>query len=97
VTVHEETIIPSRAKLLQNYPNPFHPSSTIEYHLPAKAFVTLKVYNLLGQEVATLVNQKQEAGSYQVQFDGRGLASGMYFYRLQAGDFVDTKKLLLLK
>jgi hypothetical protein len=89
--------LPTVVSLFQNYPNPFNPATTIQYSLPAKVFVTLRVYNILGQEIATPVNKEQEFGSYQVQFDGRDLSSGVYFYRLQAGDFVDTKKLLLLK
>ncbi|MCZ6774902.1 MAG: T9SS type A sorting domain-containing protein, partial [Ignavibacteria bacterium] len=88
---------PATFRLEQNYPNPFNPSTTIRYQLPKDVYVTLKVYNLLGQEVATLVNEEKGAGSYHVEFDGEGLASGMYLYRIQAGDFVDTKRLLLLK
>jgi hypothetical protein len=83
--------------LLQNYPNPFNPSTTIEFSLPRSGYVMLQVFNILGQVVATLVNEEKEARSYQVQFDGTGLASGVYFYRMMAGQYVATKKLLLLK
>jgi photosystem II stability/assembly factor-like uncharacterized protein len=83
--------------LAQNYPNPFNPSTTIHYALPHTSFVTLTVYNALGQQVAQLVNEQQQAGYHDVVFRGDGLASGVYFYRIQAGDFVSVKKLLLLK
>ena len=85
--------------LQQNYPNPFNPSTEINYQIPAKGFVTLKVYDMLGNEVATLVNEWQEAGSYNAQFttSGKQLASGMYFYTLTAGKFTDTKKFILMK
>jgi len=83
--------------LLQNYPNPFNPSTTIRYALPARAHVTLSVFNTLGQIVATLVNGLQDAGSHEVKFDGSGLSSGVYFYRIRAGAFVETKRLVLLK
>jgi hypothetical protein len=84
-------------ELFQNFPNPFNPSTTIRYVLPHASHVTLKVYNTLAQEVATLVNETKPAGVYTVQFDAAGLASGVYFYRLQAGDFVHTKRLIVLK
>jgi photosystem II stability/assembly factor-like uncharacterized protein len=90
------TAIPRAYQLNQNYPNPFNPSTTIRYGLPQKSQVTLKVYNTLGQLVTTLVNGEQGAGYHEVRFDGSNLASGVYFYRLQAGNFVQTKKLLLL-
>jgi photosystem II stability/assembly factor-like uncharacterized protein len=90
-------LLPSGIRLAQNYPNPFNPSTTIRYELPHAGHVTLKVYNTLGQEVATLVNETKPAGSYTVQFDAGGLASGVYFYRLQAGDFVQAKKLVVLR
>ena len=88
---------PKEFKLEQNYPNPFNPTTTIQYQLPQDARVTLKIYDILGSEVATLVNEEQEAGYKEVQFTGSNIASGMYVYRLQAGDFISTKKMMLLK
>jgi 5'-nucleotidase len=84
-------------ELGQNYPNPFNPSTVIRYALPSKARASLTVFNALGQVVKELVNENEEAGYHEVRFDGTGLASGVYFYRLQAGSFVETKKLTLLK
>jgi outer membrane protein assembly factor BamB len=89
--------IPLMFRLDQNYPNPFNPTTTIRYELPQKSQLTLSVYNVLGQQVATLVNREEEAGHHEVKFDGSNLSSGVYFYRLQAGSFVETRKLLLLK
>jgi len=89
--------LPTEYALWQNYPNPFNPSSTIRYALPLKASVRLAVFNTLGQEVATLVQGEEAAGYHEAVFDASGLASGVYFYRLRAGDFVQTKSLLLLK
>lgn len=93
--------IPTTFELSQNYPNPFNPSTTIRYGLPRDAHVTLKVYNMIGEEVATLVNERQSAGRYVAVFDTQKLASnlssGMYFYRLQAGDVVEIRKMMLLK
>ena len=89
--------LPGRFELLQNYPNPFNPSTKISFKLQVSGFTTLKVFDLLGREVRTLVNEEMKAGSYETTFDARGLASGVYFYRLQVGDFTDTKKLLLFK
>ena len=88
---------PNVFSLSQNFPNPFNPSTTIAYSLPGSELVSLKVYNLLGQEVAALVNEVKEAGNYTVTFDATGLASGTYIYRLQAGSLVETKRLTLLK
>ncbi|HXX63313.1 MAG TPA: S8/S53 family peptidase [Bacteroidota bacterium] len=88
---------PARFGLSQNYPNPFNPSTTIQYEIPSRAKVLLEVYNLLGQRVATLVNGDQQPGIHQVQFSASALASGVYFYRLRSGDFVQTRKLVLLR
>jgi photosystem II stability/assembly factor-like uncharacterized protein len=93
----KSTIVPNKFSLFQNYPNPFNPSTTIEFSLPRSSYVTLKVFNLLGQEVATLTGQNFTAGSYSVEWNAKGVASGVYLYRLVAGSFVDTKKMLLLK
>jgi hypothetical protein len=92
-----EINIPTSYILEQNYPNPFNPSTNIRYALPHASFITLTVYNTLGQQVAQLVNEQQQAGYHDVVFRGDGLASGVYFYRIQAGDFVASKKLLMLK
>ena len=83
--------------LYQNYPNPFNPTTSIQYSIPKKSNVTLKVYDLLGVEVKTLVQKEQNRGVYTISFQGDGLASGIYFYRLQADEFVQTKKMLYLK
>ena len=83
--------------LSQNYPNPFNPSTVISYQLPVNGHVSLKVYDAIGREVATLVNEVKEAGTYSMQFDGRGLSSGMYFARLQSGGNVQIKKMVMLK
>ncbi len=89
--------IPENYSLNQNYPNPFNPTTQIKYQLPTISYVTLKVYDLLGREVATLVDGVEEPGYKSVQFNGSGFSSGVYFYRLEAGGFVASKKLLLLK
>ena len=84
-------------KLEQNYPNPFNPSTSIHYTIGSSQFVKLKVYNLLGDEIVTLVDENKSAGSYQVDFNASSLTSGVYFYRLAAGSFIETKKLVLIK
>jgi uncharacterized Ntn-hydrolase superfamily protein len=89
--------VPAMFLLNQNYPNPWNPSTTIRYALPHTSFVMLTVYNTLGQQVSQLVNERQSAGYHDVILNGEGLASGVYYYRLQAGDFVQTKKLVLLR
>jgi hypothetical protein len=89
--------VPEKFALYQNYPNPFNPSTTIQFDLPRQARVTLKVYNTLGQEVAVLVNENLNAGKHQAHFDAVNFASGVYFYRLDAGEFSGTKKLIVLR
>jgi len=96
-SVAERGGIPTEYALQQNYPNPFNPSTTINYELPGSSVVRLSVYDILGREVSELVNEQKTPGSYEVKFDGSNLASGVYFYRFTAGDFVATKRLLLLK
>ena len=103
----EKNIIPDKYVLEQNYPNPFNPNTKIRYSIPSSqnplpggargGLVTLKVYDLLGREVATLVNEQQQPGNYEVTFDGSKLSSGVYFYQLKTGSFIQTKKLVLLK
>lgn len=89
--------IPTEYRLDQNYPNPFNPATTIRFSLPREEPVILTVFDILGQEVARLVNEKCKTGVYSVTFDAKGLSSGTYIYQLQAGNFVNVKKLLLLK
>ncbi len=94
----EDKIMPvDNYKLFQNYPNPFNPVTTITFSIPKNGEVELKVYVVLGNEVATLVNEYREAGSYKVEFNGSNLSSGIYFYTLSAGSFIETKKLAILK
>jgi hypothetical protein len=83
--------------LSQNYPNPFNPSTTISYAIAEDIDVTLKVFDVLGNEVATLINENQPAGNYDITFDAANLSSGVYYYTLQAGEFTSTKKLMLMK
>ncbi len=89
--------LPTEPFLAQNYPNPFNPTTTISYQLPAVSALTLNVYDVLGREVARLVNGVQSAGSHSINFDGSSFRSGVYFYRIQAGAYHDTKKLILVK
>jgi tetratricopeptide (TPR) repeat protein len=97
----EEEILPTEYTLYQNYPNPFNPATTINYDLPKSGYVKLKIYDILGREVRTLVNTQQEAGRYKVNFSAIGgassLASGVYLCRLESGDFISVKKMILLK
>jgi hypothetical protein len=89
--------LPVAFRLGQNYPNPFNPSTTIRYDLPRRAHVSLSVFNTLGQQVASLVEGEEEAGYHEVQFDASQVSSGVYFYRLCAGKYVETKKMLLMR
>jgi hypothetical protein len=98
VSVDEETNAqPDDYNLYQNYPNPFNPSTTIRYSIIQPDIVRIKIYDILGREVKTLVNELKQAGSYEVQFDAKGLASGIYLYRIETGSFIQTKKMILLK
>ncbi|HSL88319.1 MAG TPA: T9SS type A sorting domain-containing protein, partial [Ignavibacteriaceae bacterium] len=89
--------IATEYSLSQNYPNPFNPSTRIKYQVTGISRVSLKVYDILGREAATLVNEEKPAGTHQVTFDASSLASGIYFYKIQAGSFVETKKMILLR
>jgi hypothetical protein len=93
----EDNSQPYSFKLNQNYPNPFNPTTTISYTIPKSSYVSLKVYDILGNEVSALVSGEKSAGYYRIKFDGSKLASGVYFYRLTAGNKTDVKKLLLTK
>jgi hypothetical protein len=87
----------SSYSLSKNYPNPFNPSTIIKYSIPQSGYVSLKVFNLQGEEVAVLFEGNQSGGIYTVKFDAAGLSNGVYFYQLQSGSFRETKKLLLIK
>lgn len=94
---NDENGIPLNFSLSQNYPNPFNPNTIIVYELGISNYVTLKVYNSLGKEVATLVNQRQNAGRYEVEFNAGNFESGVYYYKMESGNFVETKKMMILK
>jgi hypothetical protein len=94
---NENNFVADDFSLDQNYPNPFNPSTTIRYQVSGSSNVSLEVYDILGNEVATLVNEEKPAGSYEVKFNAAGLSSGIYFYKLQAGSLVETKKMILLR
>jgi hypothetical protein len=89
--------MPDKFRLHQNYPNPFNPTTTISFDLPEQSHVTLKVYNILGQEIATLINEVKQAGSYKETFDASSLSSGVYIYKLSAGTYTSSKKMILIK
>ena len=93
----KEPTIVEGFKLEQNYPNPFNPETSMQYAIGNRQFVIVKVYDLLGKEITTLVNQEMPAGIHNLEFDGTGLPSGTYFYRLEAGNYAETKKMVLLK
>ncbi len=94
---NEGVTIPNNYSLSQNYPNPFNPTTRIKYSIPQKSFVRLSVFDILGREVAALVNSEKEPGYYEIEFDGSKLSSGVYFYKLQSGSFSQTKKFMLVK
>jgi len=96
-SINELSVLPSKYNLEQNYPNPFNPTTTISYQIPTDNYVSIKVYNILGAEVANLVNKYQTAGYYNLTFNAQNLSSGIYIYKIEAGNFTDTKKLVLLK
>lgn len=89
--------LPVTYELFQNYPNPFNPSTTIRYQVPEDGVVSLRIYDILGKEVKTLVNEQKTVGKYEISFDASGFASGVYIYRIQVNDFVSVKKMMLLK
>jgi len=95
--VEDDNVLPNEYMLEQNYPNPFNPSTKIKFEIPDQGFVSLKVYDVLGNEITTLVDEEKPAGEYEVEFDGKGLSSGMYFYTLNAGNYIETKKMILIK
>lgn len=96
-SVQNINTIPYEYTLFQNYPNPFNPVTTIKYEMPNAGIVTLKIFDILGREVTTLVNEQKQPGKYDVQWNASNNSSGLYFYRIQAGKFVETKKMVLLK
>jgi hypothetical protein len=89
--------IPAVFKLYENYPNPFNPSTKIKYSIPQSSNVVIKVYDVLGNEIGTLVNEEKPAGTYEVTWNAASLPSGVYFYQLKAGNFIETKKMILMK
>ncbi len=89
--------VPKEFELLQNYPNPFNPVTKIQYNLPGNSRVVITIYDILGRKVKELVNEKKDAGTYYVLFDGSNFASGVYFYKIEAGSFIETKKMVLIK
>jgi hypothetical protein len=93
----EDESQPLAFQLEQNYPNPFNPSTKINYSIPQQGNVTLKVYDVLGNEVATLINEEKSAGNYEVNFNDSGLSSGVYLYKIQAGSFIESKKMILIR
>jgi photosystem II stability/assembly factor-like uncharacterized protein len=97
VPVTPELSTPVEYSLKQNYPNPFNPATTIKYSIPSDGIVKLSVFNAIGEVVSTLVNEFKSAGNYEIDIDAGGLSSGIYFYRMQAGNFVETKKMVLMK
>jgi uncharacterized Ntn-hydrolase superfamily protein len=96
-SVNENFVSQDRFYLYQNYPQPFNPSTTIKYQIPKPSFVSLRIFDSLGREIAVLINEEKQTGIYEVEFDGSNLTSGIYFYTLKAGEYLNTKKMLLIK
>ncbi|MCG6960998.1 T9SS type A sorting domain-containing protein, partial [bacterium BMS3Abin03] len=96
-TVEISIVLPNKIELKQNFPNPFNPTTRIQYSIASKQFVSLKVYDSLGKEVKILVNEEKPAGTYEANFSSKNLPSGTYFYKIKAGEFVQTKKMVLLR
>ena len=94
---HNNQQLPKEYSLNQNYPNPFNPQTKIEYSIPKDDFVTVKIYNLLGREVMILENEYKKSGSYKITFDGANLSSGVYYYKISAGNFEQVRKMILIK
>ena len=97
VSVSDEELVLEKFELKQNYPNPFNPSTRIIYNVAKASFVTLKIYDAIGNEVATLVSEEKQKGNYSVDFEASSLSGGIYFYQLSAGSFIETRKMTLLK
>jgi hypothetical protein len=96
-SVDNKSIMPVEYSLSQNYPNPFNPSTTIGYSLAKESFVQLKVFDVLGREIKTLIDEKESVGTYNVHFDAKGINSGVYFYKIIAGDFTQSNKMIVIK
>jgi hypothetical protein len=95
--INENKLNPTEFKLYENYPNPFNPSTTIRYSIPEASFTSIKIYDVIGNEVSSLVNENKSTGTYEVEFNAANLSSGIYYYTLQSGSFRETKKMILLK
>jgi len=95
--VGDNSLNPTEFKLYDNYPNPFNPSTIIRYSVPEASFTSIKIYTALGKEVSSLVNESKSAGTYEVEFNAHNLSSGIYYYTLQAGSLIQTKKMVLIK
>ena len=95
--VEDEELLPTVFKLEQNYPNPFNPSTIIKFAVPVKSNVLIKIYDILGSEVVTIVNEEVDAGWYQKSFDAYSYSSGVYLFRMEAGNYISTKKMMLIK
>ena len=97
ITGDEEELLPQSFELYQNYPNPFNPQTQITYSVPKATDVTIKIYDVLGREIAVLVNERKQPGEYKATWNAEGLSSGVYFYRIVAGEFVETKKMVIIR